>query len=77
MQTLKITRTYIEAESVCEGIGGHVLALETEQESDDVWEMFRAPRGKCLASSSNDKKMFIEESKVKKNFRVIYNSRRW
>ena len=36
----------------CKGIGGHVLALETEQESDDVKTMFNAPRGKNMEGNS-------------------------
>ena len=45
MRTLKISSTYLEAEAHCSNMGAHVLALETQQESDDVWEMFRAPAG--------------------------------
>ena len=45
MNTLKIVMTYLEAEVYCGSLGGHVLALETEQESQDVEEMFRAPEG--------------------------------
>ena len=45
MRTLKIVKTYLEAEAHCSNIGGHVLALETQKESTDVWKMFTAPRG--------------------------------
>ena len=45
MKPLKTIKTYQEAEVHCSDMGSHVLALETKEESDDVEEMFRAPRG--------------------------------
>ena len=42
---MKIIRTYTEAEAHCSNIGGHVVALETEEESEAVREMFQAPTG--------------------------------
>ena len=45
LNSLKTTKTYLDAEMYCKGIGGHVLALETEQESQDVRTMLNAPRG--------------------------------
>ena len=50
MKNLKIIKNYTEAESECSSLGAHVLALETQQESDDVETMFKAPAGKILYS---------------------------
>ena len=52
LRSLKITRTYPEAEVHCSNIGGHVLALETRQESDEVREIYKAPRNSRPARNS-------------------------
>ena len=51
LRTLKILKTYPKAEAHCSSLGGHVLALETEQESKAVWKMFKAPKGNYHISS--------------------------
>ena len=48
LQKIKIKSTYLNAAAYCNGIGGHLLALESQQEMVDIKDILDAPAGRLF-----------------------------
>ena len=46
--TVKIRKNYADAKAHCISLGGHVIAVETEEEGELVNEVHHAPAGKFI-----------------------------
>ena len=48
--TIKIRKNYADAKAHCEGLGGHVVAIETEEEGVIINDAHQAKAGKIYSS---------------------------